>query len=359
MDFSEELRQLGGKVNSVKDQIKTEEATKISLVMPFIQLLGYDIFDPSEVVPEFVADVGIKKGEKVDYAIKINGEPAILVEVKCFGDPLVAHDSQLFRYFTVTKARFAVLTNGVVYRFYSDLQEPNKLDETPFLEFDIQNMKEPLVAEVKKFQKERFDAKALVSDAANLKYVGQVKSIMDREIKDPSPEFCRFFLKEVQPQKSVTQAVLDRFQPLIRKALSLYVTELLNDKFKAAMEVTNEPGAQKDASIPEPPPPPLTDEKEIVTSAEELQAWYVIKAVLGEVVTPKRITLKDNLSYCSVLLDGNTWKWICRLYFNSTQRVVAISKEDKTENRIPIKEIDDLYDLKTELTASLARYLKD
>ena len=118
---TEELKTFSQRVSQLQEHVATEEATKMSLVAPFFQLLGYDIFNPAEFCPEYTADVGIKKGEKVDYAILINGNPIILIEVKSINKNLDKHSSQLFRYFATTNARFAILTNGITYRFYSDL----------------------------------------------------------------------------------------------------------------------------------------------------------------------------------------------------------------------------------------------
>lgn len=151
MDFIDQLKALAAKVPALCDVLKTEEATKNALVMPFIQILGYDIFDPTEVVPEFVADVGIKKGEKVDYAIKKEGQIIMLFECKhCGGDLSIKHASQLFRYFSTTEAKIGVLTNGVIYRFFTDLEAPNKMDEKPFLEVDMLDLNETVVGELKK-----------------------------------------------------------------------------------------------------------------------------------------------------------------------------------------------------------------
>ena len=141
MGFNENLLQLSERILSIKPNILTEEATKMSMIIPFFQLLGYDVFNPLEFCPEYTADVGIKKGEKVDYAIIINGDPAILIECKSCTETLDKHSSQLFRYFGTTTAKFGILTNGVVYRFYTDLDESNKMDLTPFLEIDMDNLK--------------------------------------------------------------------------------------------------------------------------------------------------------------------------------------------------------------------------
>ena len=131
MDFIDQLKQFSKRVESMKDSIQTEEATKTAIIMPFFAMLGYDVFNPQEFVPEFTADVGIKKGEKVDYAIIKEGEPVILIECKSIQENLDRHDSQLFRYFGTTTAKFAILTNGLIYRFYTDLDSPNKMDDDP------------------------------------------------------------------------------------------------------------------------------------------------------------------------------------------------------------------------------------
>jgi hypothetical protein len=118
MDLIDQLRALATRVAAAKDMIQTEEATKNAMIMPFIQLLGYNVFDPMEVTPELVADVGTKKGEKVDYAVLRDGKPIMLFECKKSGADLhINHASQLFRYFHVTEARFGVLTNGLAYKF--------------------------------------------------------------------------------------------------------------------------------------------------------------------------------------------------------------------------------------------------
>ena len=104
MDFIDQLKQFAKRAESLKDTVETEEATKTALIMPFFSMLGYDVFNPQEFVPEFTADVGIKKGEKVDYAIVKDGSPVILVECKASSESLDKHDSQLFRYFGTTTA---------------------------------------------------------------------------------------------------------------------------------------------------------------------------------------------------------------------------------------------------------------
>ena len=142
MEFEEKLNQFIERVNKITNSISTEEATKTSLIMPFFSLLGYDVFNPNEFTPEYTADVGIKKGEKVDYAIILNNQPTILIEAKSVNENLQKHGSQLFRYFGTTSAKIGILTNGITYKFFTDLDETNKMDSAPFLEINILDLKE-------------------------------------------------------------------------------------------------------------------------------------------------------------------------------------------------------------------------
>lgn len=354
MDFIDEIKQFSKKVQEIKDHIQTEEATKHSIVLPFIQLLGYNVFDPKEVVPEFTADVGVKKGEKVDYAIIVNGQPSILIEAKNIDDPLKSHEGQLYRYFSVTTAKFAILTNGITYKFYSDIQEPNKMDDMPFLEFNLLDIKDAIVTELKKFKKEAFDPEELFSVATTLKYTNRIKSIFDSELKDPSEEFARFFIREIYSGKA-TQNVIERFKPIIKKALGQYLNELINDKLKTAIENTISKEQEKQAEPAEEEPE--TPERKIITTEEELEAYFIIKSICKQAVDPKRITHKDTLSYFSVLVDNNTWKWICRLFLEGSKKYLVLPNEDKTENKIPIDDIEDIYKYEKNLLEVLNRYL--
>lgn len=187
MDFIDVIKALSEKVARMKDSILTEEATKNAFIMPFINALGYDVFNPHEVIPEFIADLGIKKGEKVDYCIQKDDKPCIIIECKHWSEKLDPHNSQLFRYFHVTTTRFAILTNGILYRFYTDLVEPNKMDEKPFWEFNITEINENAVAELKKFTKSAFNVDQILSTASELKFTKGVKDILAPQLEYPLP----------------------------------------------------------------------------------------------------------------------------------------------------------------------------
>ena len=177
MDFKDLIKQLSERIEKLKESTLTEEATKNAFVMPFLQALGYDVFNPLEIVPEFTCDIGTKKGEKVDYAILRNDSPVIIIECKHWKQELTLHDNQLLRYFTVSTASFGVLTNGIVYKFYTDLKEDNKMDEKPFLEVNLTDLSDHHIEELKKFHKSYFDIENIISSASELKYTDR-KSVV-------------------------------------------------------------------------------------------------------------------------------------------------------------------------------------
>ena len=152
----------------------TEEATKNGFIMPFINALGYDVFNPLEVIPEYTCDIGTKKGEKIDYAILKEGAPIILIECKHWKENLNVHSGQLLRYFHVSKAKFGILTNGIEYRFFTDLDETNKLDEKPFLNVSLTDLRDNDFEELKKFHKSYFDVERILNTASELKYMVQL-----------------------------------------------------------------------------------------------------------------------------------------------------------------------------------------
>ena len=220
MDFIDQIKLFEKKIETLKASIETEEATKTSIILPFFQqLLGYDVFNPEEFIPEFSENIGLKKGEKVDYAIKLNGEPTIIIECKCLGESLKSHYSQLFKYFSATTAKFAILTNGIDYKFYSDLDSPNQMDRTPFLDINILNLKNEQITELKKFHKTNFDVNKIIERASDLKYTNEFKNIFAEQLQNPFDDFVRFFLS-IAYNKRQTQNAIEYFSVNIKKIAS-------------------------------------------------------------------------------------------------------------------------------------------
>jgi hypothetical protein len=348
MEFEEKLAGLAAKIRQQASAIQTEEATKNAFIMPFIQsVLGYDVFNPLEVVPEFTTDIGTKKGEKVDYAILKDGKIQILIEAKKIGEPLnINHAGQLFRYFHVTTARISILTNGQVYKFFTDLDAPNKMDDKPFLEFDLLDIDDHAVPELQKLTKSAFDVESIISSAGELKYVGQIKRELTSQFANPDEDFVKFFAGRVY-EGAITQKVRDQFATLTRKATAQFLSDQVNDRLKSAMS-----GSSQSIIIsqgkPESPTPagsePELDEKDkVVTTQEEIEGFNIIKAIVRTEVEARRIVPRDTQSYFGVLLDDNNRKPIARLHFNRSQKYLGVFDSDKKETRHPIDSLDDIF----------------
>ncbi|NMP57704.1 type I restriction endonuclease [Enterococcus mundtii] len=349
--FQDNLKQLGKRVIELKDSIGTEEATKTSLIMPFFATLGYDLFNPTEFVPEFTADVGIKKGEKVDYAIVLDRKPTILIEAKSINQQLTKHDSQLFRYFGTTTSKFGILTNGEEYKFFTDLDEPNKMDLTPFLTINITKIKDNQIPELAKFHKDNFDVDKITSSAAELKYLSSLKSYLTSELNEPSDNFVKYLLGEIY-EGMKTKQTIEKFKPIIKKGMNQFIAEKVNDKLSAALKTSvitdeNEAKSQSDT----------TDESdsEVITTPEELEAYTICKVVLKDTIPLNRLFYRDNRSYFNILLDDNIRKWILRVRFNSSGMKIELNDDNKTIYEL--SEPMDIYNLSKEMINVVNKFL--
>lgn len=356
MDFKDQIKLLGERVLKLKDQIATEEATKNAFIMPYLQALGYDVFNPMEVVPEYVTDIGTKKGEKIDYAIFKDGHPTILVECKHVSQNLNLHDGQLLRYFHVSKAKFGILTNGLNYRFYTDLVEPNKMDEKPFLEFNITEIKDNQVEELKKFHKSYFDAESISNTASELKFTNELKLLIQHELVNPTPDFVKHFARQVYPSV-VTQKVLEQFTNLTKKSIQQHITDLITERLKTALTKEDEASKELDA-IDLLANATKEDVSKVNTTDEELEAFMIVKTILRQKISINRISYRDAQSYFAILLDDNNRKTICRLYLGSGKKFIATLDEQKKEIKIEIKTLDDIFNHSSTLFSIVESYDK-
>ena len=324
MEFNESIKQLSERVSMMKDTVSTEEATKMSLIVPLFQILGYDVFNPLEFCPEYIADVGIKKGEKVDYAILDNGEPSILIECKSCSEQLDKHSSQLFRYFGTSPAKFGILTNGLVYRFYTDLEEANKMDLVPFLEINMINLKDSSINELRKFCKENFDKEKIFSTAEELKYSSLIKGVLSAEFEAPSEEFVRLVLTNIYDGQK-NQRVIEKFTPVVKRAFSSFVNEIVNNKISSAL---------------------TKDSDDVKNETEELP------------VDVNDIVHRDTESYFGILYKDNNRKPICRINLDKKNKQLFIPDENKKMERFYIETLNDLYKYRDQLIAVAKRYME-
>ena len=365
MEFFEKLKALQSKVKLLSSSIQTEEATKNAFIMPFINtVLGFDVFDPTEVIPEFVCDIGTKKGEKVDYAILKERKVQILIEAKKIGDPLnINHADQLFRYFHATEARIAILTNGQVYKFYTDLDAPNKMDEKPFLELDLLDIDENVIPELMKMTKTSFDVDSIINSAGELRYISEIKKMLMFQLTTPDEDFAKFFATRIY-DGAVTSKVRDQFIGLTKKASTQLLNNHVNERLKQAMNTTS-PHNDLPASLKESSTLPLVnqtepvteDEDKTITTSDETEGYLIVKSIIRSVIDVNRITGRDTQSYFGILIDDNNRKPICRLHFNRTKKYIGLFDENKIETRHPIETLDDIFSHELILKASAAQFI--
>ncbi len=358
-DLKLKLEQLHKRVDALKDQINTEEATKNAFVMPFIQILGYDIFNPTEVIPEFISDIGSKKGEKVDYVIKKDNEPILIIECKHWKENADAHNSQLHRYYHVSKARFGVLTNGHTYNFYADLEKPNIMDEKPFFTLELNNLKESNLKILEKFTKNGYNLDDILDSAEGLKYIKAIKSEFDKELQEPSDEFVKLLVSKFF-EKPLIASRLAVFKDYTKRAISNYINETINSRLKNALSINETiPSKDQDNTIAIDDNAKINEKQEkINTTEEEIEAFQIVKAILREILPSSRIAFRDTQSYFGILLDDNNRKPICRLHFNSStiKYIELFDKGKDNGERKQIQSVDDIYTFKGELLATVDNY---
>lgn len=350
MDFNEKINQFISKIENIKDALTTEESTKTALIMPFFQLLDYDVFNPMEFVPEYTADIGVKKGEKVDYAIIRNNKPVMIIEAKSVTDKLKKHDTQLMRYFSVTEAKFAILTNGINYKFFTDLEQPNMMDEKPFLEINLLNINDNEIMQLKKFAKNTFNLETISSIASNLKYTDCINDRLKKELENPSDEFVRFMISDFYAGVK-NKNVVDKFRPIVKKALNQFTTDFMNEKIQIALGENSITKSNTIYSKEE------VDTPKLITD-EELEALEMIRSILECVVNKENITYKSTKSYFGINYKNDARNWICRLFLSKKgKKGIHIPDENKNPIKYEFDNIEDLKDIKDVLESIVKRYL--
>ena len=355
MDFKDQLMQLSDKIAKQKDNIATEEATKTSFIMPMISALGYDVFNPFEVVPEMDCDL-TKRGDKIDYAIMKDNTPILLIECKHCKQNLDLHSTQLAKYYVASNARFGVLTNGVEYRFYADLEKQNIMDVKPFLVVNMLDLSDIDIEQLKKFHKSYYNEQEILSTAQELQITIQVKDLLNRNFQNPGDEFVRYFVKYTGDGKSSARQI-EQYRPIVKKSIASVINDIIADRLNVAIKNENKEECQpkenvclgiyqEHAETEKLPEGVVFQDKEkgIVTTQEEIDAYNIVRSILRQYVDVKRIQYNDYKSYFTVNLDGSTWWWICRFYLGKRKKQICFPKENYSSNEwVEIESIDDIF----------------
>ncbi|MFN5119306.1 MAG: type I restriction endonuclease [Cyanobacteriota bacterium] len=348
MDLIDQLQALANRAQQASESLTNEEATKMALIAPFIQALGYDIFNPVEVKPEFSADLpGIKQGERVDYAILEDGQPKILIEAKPYTSDLrTAEMGQLSRYFQATKARIGILTNGRLFQFFSDLDDRNLMDQKPFAEIDLFDLRSAPLEQIKQMSKTMFDIDDLLSTAERLKYLRGVKEEIKAELTDPSDWLVREMAVRVHSAQRITGQLQEKFKPIVVDAIKAYINDRINERLNTAMEVERSTVEMISLELE------VDEEPATTFTEEEKEGLYIVRAICAVEVDPARLTERDTKSYCGIVLDGNSRKYFMRMYFNGGTKKVEIF-DDNEPSAVSLETASDLYKHADRIRAAL------
>lgn len=333
MSFQEDLKKFAMLVEERKVHINNEEMTKQAIIIPLLQLLGYDVFNPLEVRPEYIADFGKKKGEKVDYAVFKNNIPIMFIEVKSATEKLENHDAQLSRYFNSTpEVKLGILTNGIRYKFFTDLNENNIMDNSPFYEFNIDHITESDIDTLQRFRKDFFEVDTMIKFAEDLVYMSNLQKNLKELFKNPSDDFVRFLIKDFSDTR-ITTSVIDRFRPIVKKAISMTLLEIVSQGIlqnDSAPKTTDENVKETEENQSE------ESRRKIITTDEELRVYEIIKNILigaGKDITD--LNYKDTTGYFGIYIK-NVNHWFIRVSLDySIKYIVTKLTIDRIRTLVP------------------------
>ncbi|MBB6402187.1 hypothetical protein HNP92_001509 [Methanococcus maripaludis] len=331
MGFKEDLQKLSVQVGERKDYINNEETTKQSLIIPFVQTLGFEVFNPLEVRPEYIADFGKKKGEKVDYALFKDKKPVMFIEAKSVTENLKNHDAQLSRYFNaVPEVKLAILTNGVDYKFFTDLNSENMMDDSPFLTLNIMDLKDSDYETLQKFRKDEFTKEDLLNHAEELVYMSALRGTLRNLFKNPNDDFVRFLIKDVSEIR-VTSAVIERFRPLVKKAISNTVLDIVSTSLSKD-EHLEEPEVIEPEILTEIQETENSQKREVITTQEELSAYDRVVQILGKYGKDiSDVNYKDTTIYFGIYRKNIT-NWFLRFNLDSqTKHIITKLEMDEAK----------------------------
>ena len=238
-----------------------------------------------------------------------------------------------------------------------DIDEPNRMDSKPFLVLDLLDIDETILPELKKLTKPAFDIESIASSAEELKYVGALKRAVSDEFKEPSDDFVKLLAAHVY-DGAFRQTVMDKFRPLVEKALKRFLSDQVNDRLKTALgadDIKVGPAAEDETDDAADEQNDDTEDDGIVTTEEEIAAYRIIKAIACSEVEPARITMRDAKKYCAIFLDDNNRKPVARLFFNTKQKYIGLFDAEKKCERQPIDDLNGIYAFAEEIRSEVRR----
>ena len=361
MAFEDEIQAIAERIPGLQSQgnLDDEAKTKQYLVVPFLRALGYDDSVPSQVVPEFTADFPGRQGWKVDYALISGDQPIIIIECKDSKNKLT-DVSTLGRYFPFTKAPIGILTNGILYKFFTEIDDnPNTMDINPFLEVNLEHLDLKAVEQLEQFSR-GFNVDERLAAASDRKIIDGMKNMLVQQHSQPEDNFLELFVRALH-KGSYSQAARDRFRPLLQEASREFIKDRLDATFRAAQSFTTRIDEKRG---PEQSGEPDESGKEIATTAQEWQAYDIVKAIVQDLVASDRVAIRDAHSYCAVLVDNNNRRPVCRFYFNGPQKRLGVFDGSRADSgalnvrQYDIESLDDIHNYADQLREATRRYLE-
>jgi predicted type IV restriction endonuclease len=334
MAFADEISKVAEQVRKRAEVVSGEEATKMGLIVPFFGTLGYDFFDPTEVIPEYTADFAIKRAgqlEKVDYAISIDNAIVMMIEAKARDKKPEAHDGQLKRYFNgLRSVKVAIVTNGVEYLFFTDLRHENMMDDEPFFSFNILSYDQEQIDNLKLFHRDNFDVFAIKKHAEEMVYLRGMTQLVDKLLRSPSDEFIRFLISQLGSISSkyaidgkITSKVIEKFRPIVKKSIQGSLVELMTQSISKEMGQSNdlittteleEVDEDRDESEQD------LASSQIEVTFEKIEAFEKIKVITASSKICKlEVNHKNVASYFGVNVGKTNW-WFLRLYLSPKKK---------------------------------------
>lgn len=348
MVFSDDIAKVSEQVRKRAEVVTGEEATKTGMIMPFLSALGYDVWEPTEVIPEYTADFAVKRSgqlEKVDYAIAIDDVIVMIVEAKSHDKKPEAHDGQLKKYFNALLAtKVAIVTNGIEYRFFTDLRHENVMDEEPFFSFNILNYDQKQIENLKFFHRDNFDSAIIKRHAEEMIYLKGMTQLVDNLLRSPSDEFIRFLVAQLSTiapsyavEGRVTNRVVDKFRPIVKKSIQSSLVDLMTQSISREMgqsgETTSSPQIVQVEEVQDEQEQDLEGIK-AETTAEELETFEKVKSIAACSKTYSlEVKYRDVISYFGLNVGRTTW-WFLRFYLSP--------KKKSFVTRLPIHEVKAL-----------------
>ncbi len=301
--MSEAITAFVKRVKDLAEHVRgNEQATKQSLIGPLFTTLGYDLTDPRECVPEYRADFGPNRSVKpIDWAFLQSGRPIFFVEAKEVGKKLSNYDEQLGDYFAKsTDVKLGILTNGVHWRFFTDLVHSNVMDKEPFVKWDVLSDEEPPFDFLTLLQKSQYNPQLIRTFAERKRAQNLLVSELNR-LLEPSAEFVRLAIANIETRR-LTDAVVESWKPVLSNAIEEWAKQRM-----LSIVLSSPPSNDTGSGSTE------SSSAKIVTTKEELDGFATIQRLLG----PERpIAFEDTVSYFKIhLTERYTWV-ICRLYFD-------------------------------------------